>query len=448
MKLLNCKIVNFGCLSDCSFVFDEGLNLLFAENGKGKSTFAAFLKAMLYGLPSNRKGGLENERRRYTPWQGGTFGGALCFEADGVEYRLERFFGAKEKDDRFALYHLATGNPSTKYGENIGEELFGVDADGFERSLYISQSAPHLPPDNNSIRARLGSLLDASEDLGSFEEADKLLDEARRHYRVQGERGLIPELSLAIREKEAEIAAAREAEATALAIAEERAAIEAKKAEMAKALDEVKTKRIGAEKRRLWDEQNAAYSSLVELKEGAKRQMVPFEEFFAPHLPTDEELFEADGAATECATLTAQYEHATLTAEDNAALEHFRARVRISNGSVFPAMLGGAQECCSARQRPSRRAKRIPSFCGLQTISPPKRKRPPSAPPPKPLRRREPRSVPKTPLVGCAQGRFSSPWAARFLPCLPSLYLLFPFFPWPFPPLCFRRLASSFRSWV
>ncbi len=306
-------------------MFDEGLNLLFAENGKGKSTFAAFLKAMLYGLPSNRKGGLENERRRYTPWQGGTFGGALCFEADGVEYRLERFFGAKEKDDRFALYHLATGNPSTKYGENIGEELFGVDADGFERSLYISQSAPHLPPDNNSIRARLGSLLDASEDLGSFEEADKLLDEARRHYRVQGERGLIPELSLAIREKEAEIAAAREAEATALAIAEERAAIEAKKAEMAKALDEVKTKRIGAEKRRLWDEQNAAYSSLVELKEGAKRQMVPFEEFFAPHLPTDEELFEADGAATECATLTAQYEHATLTAEDNAALEHFRA---------------------------------------------------------------------------------------------------------------------------
>ena len=112
MKLLNCKIVNFGCLSDCSFDFDEGLNILYAQNGKGKSTFAAFLKAMLYGLPSNRKAGLDNERRRYTPWQGGTFGGALCFEAEGVEYRLERFFGAREKDDRFALYHLATGTPS------------------------------------------------------------------------------------------------------------------------------------------------------------------------------------------------------------------------------------------------------------------------------------------------------------------------------------------------
>ena len=80
MKLLNCHIVNFGCLSNCSFDFDEGLNLIFAKNGTGKSTLAAFLKAMLYGLPSVRKGGYENERRRYLPWQGGTFGGALCFE--------------------------------------------------------------------------------------------------------------------------------------------------------------------------------------------------------------------------------------------------------------------------------------------------------------------------------------------------------------------------------
>ncbi len=200
MKLISCQIVNFGCLSDFSLSFDDGLNILHAQNGRGKSTFAAFLKAMLYGLPSNRRAGLDNERRRYTPWQGGAFGGSLCFEAEKTEYRLERFFGAKEKDDRFALYHLATGNPSTRYTEAIGEELFGVDADGFERSLYISQTLPFLPPDNNSIRARLGALLDASDDLGKFEKADELLDDARRHYRAQGERGLIPELTLAIRE--------------------------------------------------------------------------------------------------------------------------------------------------------------------------------------------------------------------------------------------------------
>ena len=175
MKLLSCQIVNFGCLSDLSFSFDEGLNLLYAPNGQGKSTFTVFLKAMLYGLPANTKRDItENERRRYAPWGGGTFGGSLCFEADGVPYRIERFFGAKEKDDRFALYNLATGMPSTRFSSDVGGDLLGIDADGFERSLYVSQRAPFLPPDNNSIRARLGSLLDASDDLGSFEQADRL----------------------------------------------------------------------------------------------------------------------------------------------------------------------------------------------------------------------------------------------------------------------------------
>lgn len=326
MRLISCQIVNFGCLSNCSFSFDDGLNLLYAENGRGKSTFAAFLKAMLYGLPSVRKGGAENERRRYTPWQGGTFGGSLSFEAEGTEYRLERFFGAKEREDRFALYHLATGNPSTRYTENIGEELFGVDADGFERTLYISQTAPFLPPDNNSIRARLGELIEASDDLGSFEKADDLLDTARRYYYVKGDRGHIADLTAALREKEAEIAAAKDASETALRLAEELTDIAAKREEIAQALKEAQELRAAAERRRLWDEQNASYHALLDSREAAKRQLTPLEEFFAPHLPTDEELFTVENAETECTTLAARISGAVLSEEDVASLADFRAR--------------------------------------------------------------------------------------------------------------------------
>lgn len=326
MKLLNCKIVNFGCLSNCEFNFDDGLNLLYAPNGKGKSTFAAFLKAMFYGLPSNRKTGLDNERRRYTPWQGGAFGGSLSFKVEDTEYRLERFFGGREKDDRFALYHLATGNPSTRYTEAIGEELFGVDADGFERSLYISQSSPFLSPDNNSIRARLGALLDASDDLGNFEKADELLDSARRHYRALGDRGAIPELARALSEKDLEIEAAKTAKAEAVALAEERCAIEEKKQQIAAALADAKEKLAQAEKRRLWDEKNANYLSLIDLRDATKRQLVPLEAFFAPHLPTAEELFETDSAVTDCTTLSAQLEHAHLSSEDAETLRALEAR--------------------------------------------------------------------------------------------------------------------------
>ena len=54
MKLLRCHVENFGILSDFDLTFTEGLNVLCRENGFGKSTLAAFLKAMFYGLPKIR----------------------------------------------------------------------------------------------------------------------------------------------------------------------------------------------------------------------------------------------------------------------------------------------------------------------------------------------------------------------------------------------------------
>ena len=71
MKLLRCHIENFGVLSGFDQEFAEGLNVLCRENGFGKSTLAAFIKAMFYGLPKSRTRSLtENERKRYDPWQG------------------------------------------------------------------------------------------------------------------------------------------------------------------------------------------------------------------------------------------------------------------------------------------------------------------------------------------------------------------------------------------
>ena len=46
MKLIRCHIENFGVLSDFDFVFDDGLTTICQGNGFGKSTFAAFIKAM------------------------------------------------------------------------------------------------------------------------------------------------------------------------------------------------------------------------------------------------------------------------------------------------------------------------------------------------------------------------------------------------------------------
>ena len=91
MQIKKIHISNFGKLHEMQMDFSEGLNVINGENGWGKSTLAAFLKAMLYGMDvTTKRSLLENERRRYKPWQGGAYGGSMEFEANGKSYRMER----------------------------------------------------------------------------------------------------------------------------------------------------------------------------------------------------------------------------------------------------------------------------------------------------------------------------------------------------------------------
>ena len=195
MRILRLHVENFGTLKDLSLDFERGMNVLYHQNGWGKSTLAVFVKAMLYGLPASSKRSLdENERKKYTPWQGGAYGGSLEFESAKGSFRVERFFGAKESGDSFALFDLSSNKPSSVYTSSLGEELFGIDAEGFERSTYLSQRALSGGKDNNSISAKLGNLLDDVGDIGNYDAAIAALEKRRRYYVMTGNRGVIAEL--------------------------------------------------------------------------------------------------------------------------------------------------------------------------------------------------------------------------------------------------------------
>ena len=93
MKLLSCHIENFGKLKDCSLDFADGIYMICEENGWGKNTFAAFIRAMFYGLEGERKKSIEeNERKRYKHWHGGAFGGWLMFQVGEKLYKFSRIF--------------------------------------------------------------------------------------------------------------------------------------------------------------------------------------------------------------------------------------------------------------------------------------------------------------------------------------------------------------------
>ncbi len=112
MKLIACEIENFGKFHRQTLPFKDGLCAFCHPNGWGKSTLAAFIKSMFYGLSDNRTRALHlNDRKKYAPWQGGAFGGALLFEYKGKTYRLERFFGKTPAGDIAKLYDMQTKMP-------------------------------------------------------------------------------------------------------------------------------------------------------------------------------------------------------------------------------------------------------------------------------------------------------------------------------------------------
>lgn len=182
MRLLYCHIENFGKLCDVSFDFTQGLNTVCEDNGWGKSTLAAFLRVMLYGFEGEgkKKDPLENERKRYQPWQNGIYGGELSFAAGEKEYSLRRTFGAKASEDVFELRTLPDLLASTDYTSNIGEELFAIDAASFRRTVFLSQN-DCAGGTTDSINAKLGRLTDNTDDINNFESADKRLKDLLNH---------------------------------------------------------------------------------------------------------------------------------------------------------------------------------------------------------------------------------------------------------------------------
>ena len=194
MKLLNCYIQNFGKLQDFKYEFHDGINIIKKDNGYGKTTFASFIKAMFYGLDTQVNAKIEkSDRKRYNPWQGGIYGGSIEFEINERKYRIERTFGKKAIEDTFKLYNLETNLESKDYTENIGEEIFKINKNAYERSTYIPQGQIQIEMED-SINAKLSNVLESDNDINTSEEALKKINESKKMYKKdRGQGGIIEE---------------------------------------------------------------------------------------------------------------------------------------------------------------------------------------------------------------------------------------------------------------
>ncbi len=193
---INKLTASFGKLENDSLELHEGLNVIYAPNESGKSTWCAFIQAMLYGIDSSERmrSGYIPDKLRYAPWSGAPMEGTMELTADRCDITITRRTktkGAPMKD--FSATYTGTNIPVKGLtSANAGEQLTGVSKDVFRRSAFIAQGAVSLSG-SPELEKRINSIVSTGEEQTSYSEADERLRQWQRKRRYN-RRGMLPEL--------------------------------------------------------------------------------------------------------------------------------------------------------------------------------------------------------------------------------------------------------------
>ena len=200
----------FGRLRNETLQLQDGLNIIEAPNETGKSTWCAFLTAMLYGINSRErdKAGFIADKNRYAPWDGGSMSGRLECHADGADITLTRTTRRQTAPmaDFQAVYTGTASSVEGLTGANCGETLLGVSREVFERSAFIRQSGLAITQDAGLERRVVALISSGEEDTSYTEVYDALKKQLnRRRFNKSGQ---LPALESELAEVQQQLAAA------------------------------------------------------------------------------------------------------------------------------------------------------------------------------------------------------------------------------------------------
>ena len=176
---------NFGRLQEQVLELEPGLNVISGQNEAGKTTWAEFLLAMLYGVETRTraKNGQLPIRTRFAPWDGTPMSGSVELEKDGTRILLERSsengplssFRAKDAETGCDIPGLTAAG--------CGEFLIGAERAVYQRSGFFRQRQLAVSSDAQ-LEKRLSSLVTAGSEDYSYAELDarlRKLQSAIRH---------------------------------------------------------------------------------------------------------------------------------------------------------------------------------------------------------------------------------------------------------------------------
>ncbi len=187
---------SFGKLENETLTLHDGLNVIYAPNESGKSTWCAFIRAMLYGVDSTERArsGYLPDKLRYAPWSGAPMEGSMDVRAERSDITLTRRTRTKGAPMRdFSAVYTGTSIPVEGMdGQNAGELLTGVSRDVFIRSAFIEQGTVAVSG-SPELEKRINAIVSTGEEQSSYTEADEQLREWQRKRRFH-RKGALPAL--------------------------------------------------------------------------------------------------------------------------------------------------------------------------------------------------------------------------------------------------------------
>lgn len=208
----------FGRLEHQELTLSPGLNVLYAPNETGKSTWGAFIRTMLYGLSTRERGPLA-DKNRFAPWSGAAMQGRMDVSAEEGAYTLLRDTKRVSSPmGEFSCTYTGTATPVVGItAQNAGEALLGVPREVFERSAFIGQNALAVDQDAE-LERRIAALITTGEEDTSYSQSYERLKK-QLNRRKHNKTGLIPalereidDLQLSLRDLDALEAQARQAQ--------------------------------------------------------------------------------------------------------------------------------------------------------------------------------------------------------------------------------------------
>jgi len=206
----------FGALKGAQLKLQPGLNIIQSPNEAGKSTWCAFIRAMLYGINTaeRSKEGVLAEKTKYRPWTGDAMEGRMEIETeDGQAITIQRTALGTSPMRRIDVRYAGTGEQVlTLMHENLGEVLTGVPEAVFVRSAFIRQADVKVTQ-TGPLEERIKSLISSGEEEVNYGQTVEKLKKWLNRRRSQKKTGEIPQIQAELLEMNQTLARLQEASA-------------------------------------------------------------------------------------------------------------------------------------------------------------------------------------------------------------------------------------------